>query len=137
MIAPNIMTRVSMMNTTVMTIHHLRVIQMPVAVMIIRLIPRYHDTYILSLNSNEYLVNFSNNKVYSIPSQLEGKRFTEWRWQSLEYLVYNGILDEFPDDISSPNDYSPTRGTFLLTSVCNLECIYCYAANPFRYNLSL
>jgi len=67
---------------------------MPVAVMIIRLIPRYHDTYILSLNSNEYLVNFSNNKVYSIPSQLEGKRFTEWRWQSLEYLVYNGILDE-------------------------------------------
>ncbi|MFY9197592.1 MAG: radical SAM protein, partial [Bacillota bacterium] len=124
-------------NTTVMTIHHLRVIQMPVAVMIIRLIPRYHDTYILSLNSNEYLVNFSNNKVYSIPSQLEGKRFTEWRWQSLEYLVYNGILDEFPDDISSPNDYSPTRGTFLLTSVCNLECIYCYAANPFRYNLSL
>ena len=92
---------------------------------------QYFHCYHLSTDSGNYLVNFRTNTVYRTSSD-------EPTWQDLdlEMLIYHGVFDEFRYDVRRHQHYNPTTGTLLLTSYCNLACIYCYAENPDHHAMS-
>jgi len=58
--------------------------------------------------------------------------------ESLKNLDFINASEDYPENTFGTTEYSPTSVTFLPTSNCNLQCIYCYSnSNLESENLSI
>lgn len=86
-----------------------------------------------NIDSISYLVNFKSRKfwVYSKEEYNINDDFANLPINIWDRLVYEDIIDENQEINKKEKDrgYYPIIGTFLMSTICNLQCIYCYAYN--------
>lgn len=88
---------------------------------------KINNCYNINYKNKNYLVNFRNHKILlqdnALYEKIENKDLS-----TLEWLIYEEMFDEEQKTIKL-SEYEPTMVTFLMTTECNLNCIYCYAYN--------
>jgi len=94
----------------------------------------YKNCFIINKDSKKYLINMKNRRLWVFDEKKYpiGNKDYSLAEDLIERLIYEGIIDENLEDTrTSTNDlmYQPILGTFLMTTICNLKCQYCYAYN--------
>lgn len=97
-------------------------------------IEKYKNSFIVSDEKKYYLINMRNRKYISFKKEdnLSKEYLLEKLLKSEEMLIYNEIIEENLEKEEYNNEdypYKPILGTFLVSSICNLKCSYCYAQN--------
>ena len=91
-----------------------------------------NDFYILYAPLLRVILSVNADVVVLLMNIKEGRQLNsdENSLSVIDYLKTIGIIDSgdtYPSIPNSNDEYTPTNVTFLPTSDCNLNCIYCYA----------
>jgi uncharacterized protein len=92
---------------------------------------RLKDCYSLKVMQKQYLIDFRNRIYCLLPKELKnlGESPRDQTDYAFDLLRKRGFLKGYEYKPTAITEYLPTVGTFYMSSVCNLQCIYCYAAN--------
>lgn len=83
----------------------------------------------IKVKERYYLFNLKKKKVW-VTSEEDIEDISEIPEKTLERLIYNEVIEEDFDDFKVENKkYNPIICTFLMSTICNLQCNYCYAYN--------
>ena len=101
----------------------------------IKYLKKYGCYLINDDNHKAHLLNFDNNRIIQVSSNFE-EICDHLSDVFLKILCDEGIVSFKKKNFVIEKTYSPTSVTFLMTTRCNLKCVYCYAYNNFNENLS-
>lgn len=82
-----------------------------------------------------YFVNFDTNRIVRAKDGY-GEFLDKITHDYLDFLHSENIALIKSSDLFPKGKYKPVSATFLMTTKCNLDCIYCYAYNSYEKDLS-
>lgn len=94
-----------------------------------------YGCYFVCHENASYLLNFNTNRIIQVPLNFE-EMSNQISDTYFDILRTENIFSADSKKICIDKVYKPTSVTFLMTTRCNLNCVYCYAYNNCNEDLS-